>query len=279
MKAISGFFKEIGAREAKLSLYAWLVSALAGAAILWGFHELFVSVSGNPLSDRGLYYYWLPTFFNDLSINYPGSSAALAMAGLAIFIVLWLLSLFLSGGVYALLLHQGRVSIKRLITLSAGHFTRMLKLFFANIPNFIAASLIPGILFYIYYKKQSSAIDETIMMLFIYGWGALLVLFFIYSIAVYDLSRIHALREERGIFKSLKSGIRSVFSNKLYFLIIFIVYLVLVALLSFLCLRITGLFNDSRPEIIVIAIQQVFLFLRYFSKILLMRAETRITIE
>lgn len=279
MKAILGYFKEIGAREAKLSLYAWLVNALAGSAILWGFHEFFVSASGNPLSGKGIYYFWLPTFINDLSINYPGSMAALSMVAAALLIALWLLSVFLSGGMYGLLLHQGRVSMKRLITLSAGQFTRMLKLFFANIPNFLAASVIPGILFYIYYKNQSSAIDETIMMRFIYGWGALLVLFFIYSIAVYDLSRIHALRDERGIFTSLRSGIRSMLSNKGYVLIIFIVYLVLVALLSLVCARIMGFFTESRPELIVIAIQQVFLFLRYFSKILLMRAETQITIE
>ena len=150
MKAIPGYFKEIGVREARLTLYAWLVNALAGAAILWGFHEFFVSVSGNPLSAKGIYYFWLPTFLNDLSINYPGSMAAIAMAGLAIIIALWLLSIFLSGGTYALLLHLGRVSIKRLFTLSAEHFTRMLKMFSANIPNFLAASVIPGILFYVY---------------------------------------------------------------------------------------------------------------------------------
>lgn len=279
MKAISGYFKEIGVREARLTLYAWLVNSLAGAGLLWGFHGFFVSASGNPLSPKGIYYFWLPTFLNDLSINYPGSMAALAIAASALFIVFWLLSVFLSGGVYALLLHLGRVSIKRLFTLSAEHFTRMMKLFFANIANFIAASIVPGIFFYIHYRKQQPAVEESLLMSFIYGWGALLVLFYIYSIAVYDLSRIHAIKDERGIFASLKRGIRSVFDHKGYVLIIFIVYLVLVAALSFVCSRITGLFKESRPEIVVIVIQQVFLFLRYLSKILLMRAETQIAAE
>jgi|GEM_PF-1077777 len=279
MKAIIAYFKDISARELKLSLYAWLANAIAVSVILWGFHGFFVSASGNPLSDKGVYYFWLPTFLNDLSINYPGSIAALGMAAAAVLIALWLLSVFLSGGVYALLLHLGRVSVKRLITLSAEHFIRMMKLFFANIPNFIAASVIPGIFFYIHYKKQQPSVEESLLMSFIYGWSALLVLFYIYSIAVYDLSRIHALRDERGIFASLKSGIRSVFANKLSVFLIFLVYLVLVALLSLVCARITGFFKESRSELIVIAIQQAFLFLRYLSKILLMRAETQIAAE
>jgi hypothetical protein len=279
MKAIHGYFRGTGGKELRLTLYSWIINALAGTAILWGFHEFFRAASGNPLSDKGVYYFWLPTFLNDLSHNYPGSMAALAISAAAILIAAWLLSVFLSGGVYAAILDDGRVSARRFLALSARHFARMVRVFFANIPNFLLAAVVPGILFYIHYKKQSAELDESLLVFFIYGWCALLVFFLIYSLAVYDLSRLHSLKEDQKAFRALRRGFAAVFSRKAKVFAIFFIYIAVVAALLLAYAGITRLTGEGVPAALIIAVQQLFLFLRLFSKVLLMRAEAALLEE
>ncbi len=267
MKQATGFFRGTGIRELRLALYVWAAGGLVTTLILYGFHALFTGISGNPLSARGTYYYWLTTFFGDLSGNYPGGMATLALAAV------WLISVFLSGGVYALLLEGEGISVRRLFSLSAKNFPRMIRVFLANILNFLAASAIPGTLFYIHYKKQSLTPDESLLFFFIYGWGALTALIFVYSFAVYDLSRLFALKEEQGGFRSLKSGIKTVARRKGRVLRIFTIYIGAAVLLSLCYAGIAGHWKNASPAVLIIILQQLFLFLRYWMKILLMRSE------
>ncbi len=279
MKTVVGYYKGLGKREFKLALYAWIVNALVSASILYGLHAYFTGASGDPLSDKGTYYFWLSTFINDLSRVSSGSVTALALSGAAVLLLLLFLSIFLSGGAYSLLLREENASLFLFLASSARNFPKMFRVLLANLLNFIAASVLPAILFYAHYKKQSATLDETLLAVFIYGWGALSAIIFIYSSAVYDLSRIIALKGDRGPFAALKGGVKTVFARKGSVLAVFLVYLFTVALLFLAYAGGAGLMKEPSLWVALALFQQAVLFLRYFGKVMLMRAEIGIASE
>lgn len=279
MRTVAGYYKGLGTREFKLALYAGIVNALVSASILYGLHAFFTGASGDPLSDNGTYYYWLSTFINDLSHGSPGSITALALSGAAVLLLVLVLSMFLSGGVYSLLIMREGASLSLLLASSIKNFPKMFRVFMANLLNFLAASAVPGILFYAHYKKQSATLDESLLHFFIFGWGALTAMIVIYSSAVYDLSRIVALKGDRGALTALKGGVKTVFARKGSVLAVFLVYLFTAALLFLAYAGGARLMKDPSLWVALVLFQQAVLFLRYYGKVMLMRAETAIAGE
>jgi uncharacterized membrane protein len=101
----------------------------------------------------------------------------------------------------------------------------------------------------------------------------------IYSSAVYDLSRIIALKGDHGAFTALKGGVKTVFTRKGSVLAVFLVYFITVTVLFLVYAGGARLMKDPSLWVALALFQQAVLFLRYFGKVMLMRAETGLTEE
>lgn len=71
----------------------------------------------------------------------------------------------------------------------------------------------------------------------------------------------------------MKSGIKTVARRKGRVLRIFTIYIGAAVLLSLCYAGIAGHWKNASPAVLIIILQQLFLFLRYWMKILLMRSE------
>jgi hypothetical protein len=115
------------------------------------------------------------------------------------------------------------------------------------------------------------------LQIFTYIWIAITLLLLAFSTAIYDLSRIFKLKEDKNVFYSLKKAIIFTFSNKLNLAAVFLMYAVS-HLVLFLIYAIFDHFLEHLLYVFFLfVIYQGFILVRYFLKVVVMRAEIQLT--
>jgi len=153
----------------------------------------------------------------------------------------------------------------------------MIKIFLVNILNWAAALVIPGILLFLFFKSKSLALNETALQVFSYIWMAITLLIFVIAAAIYDLSRVFKLKEDRNVFYSLKKAIIFTFTNKLNLAVVFLLYVVFLLVLFLVYVIFNHFLEDMLYVVFLFMIYQVFILVRYFLKVVVMRAEIQLT--
>ncbi len=277
MEAIKIFFKSIDLNGVRAALYAWLLNLLFSLVGFYGFFILFSTAAGEALAagDGGIQY-GVFNFLVDIFYNYKGSLVLLFAFLFLIVILFALVNIFSSGGIYAALLEERKAGFANLFYCSAENFFPMLKMFLVNIVNWLAALLIPVFLMMLYWRPGVLEVSEWLFPFFMIVWLPLSVLVLIFSMAIYDFSRISRLQEGRNFIYSFKEGIKFAFSNKLTVLVLFSLYGIFLIILLLVYLAISGPLGNLANTTLIFIIYQVFMFLRYYLKVVSMQAEVKL---
>jgi hypothetical protein len=278
MKGIKAFIKGVGLKNLRPAVYAWFFNFFFSLFIYLGYYWAFSEAAGKTkiaadvAGEIGIF-----TFLADISRNYTGSLYLLFLLALFAAVLFFLVSIFVAGGIYSVLVGDERTTFSNLIASSVENFFSMIKIFLINILNWAAALFIPGILLFLFFKIESLALNETALQVFTCIWMAITPLIFAFATAIYDLSRIFKLKEDRNVFYSLKKAIIFTFSNKLNLAVVFLMYVVSLLVLFLIYVIFNHFLEDLLYVFFLFVIYQGFILVRYFLKVVVMRAEIQLT--
>ncbi len=273
MKKLLSLYKPEGIREFVLSIIPWCGFLITDLVIITLLYNWLHSSFGNLLSDTGRYRLWLPTLLSDLTVNYPGSTSTLFLVAALTVVMLLMLSLFFSGGIYGVIAKDEKFSLLKFLKKCAAYFGSMFRLGIAMLPVWLLLAALPGATFWLHYTSQKKSPSEWLVILFMFLWIPIAIFFWILAKSIFDYGRIHLVLKETGVIAALKEGIVTLWKNKLMTLLIFLVYLVFSILVIFLF----SLPGKSMPVITIFLILQVSVLTRFYGKVLLMKAEVTLT--
>lgn len=278
MKGLKAFIKGVGLKNVRPAVYAWFFNFFFSLFIYLGFFWVFSEAAGKTkiaadvAGEIGIF-----TFIADIFQNYNGSLFLLFLLALLAALLFFLVSIFVSGGIYSVLVGDERTTFSNLIASSVENFFSMLKIFLVNILNWAAALFIPGILLFLLLKIDPLTLNETALQIFTYIWIAITLLLFTFSTAIYDFSRIFKLKEDRNVFYSLKKAIIFTFSNKLNLAAVFLMYAVSLLVLFLIYAIFDHFLEHLLYVFFLFMIYQGFILVRYFLKVVIMQAEIQLT--
>lgn len=277
MKGIIAFLQGVGLKCVRPAIYGWFFNIFFSIFIYYGYYKAFSIPAGNALisADNGTEIGTF-TFLADILQHYQGSvPLVFSLAG--VFTMGFILaSIYVSGGIYSVLVEEEKTSFTNLIAQSTQNFFSMLKIALINLLNLIVALIIPVLMLIMFFSIKAMYSDETVIRVFFWIWAAVTALFLTFSTAIYDFSRIIRLKEERNILYSFKKGIKFTFSNKVNVLAIFLLYALSLVIIYLVYLVIMGLVQHFLFAFLLFCMYQAFIMTRYYLKIVVMRAEIRI---
>jgi hypothetical protein len=278
MRGLKAYIKGMGLKNVRPAVYAWFFNLFFSLFIYLGYYWVFSGAAGETkiaadvAGEIGVF-----TFLADIFRNYNSSLFLLFYFALAAAILFFLVSIFVAGGIYSVMVGDERTTFSNLIASSVENFFSMLKIFLVNILNWATALLIPGISLYLFLNIESLYLNETALQIFTYIWTAITLLFLTFAVAIYDLSRIFKLKEDKNVFFSFKKAIIFVFSNKLNLAAVFLMYVVSLLVLFLIYAIFNHFLEDLLYVFFLFIIYQVFILVRYFLKVVVMRAEIQLT--
>lgn len=261
----------------RAALYAYLFNAVFSFIAYFGFYTLFSMAAGDSLlAGEAAAKYGMFGFLTDIVTNYKGSLPFFFAILFLLVVFFILVSIFLAGGIYSVLIEDRKASFTHLFYSSAESFIPMLKIFLVNCLNWAIALVIPLMSMFFFWKPGILKINETLVPLFFFAWAVVSIIILVFSTAIYDFSRIARLQEERSFLYAFKKGISFAFSNKKNVFILFILYGISLGLLYLVNYFAGSLMENLSYAILIFLVYQVIMFFRYYLKIILMHGEVKI---
>ena len=278
MRGMIAFLKGVGLKNVKPAVYAWFFNFFFSLFIYLGYYWAVSEAAGKSriaadvAGEIGIF-----TFLADIYRNAAGSMSLLFSWALIAAFLFFLVSIFVSGGIYSVLVGDERTTFSNLVASSIENFFSMIKIFLVNILNWAAALFIPGILLFLFLKVESLYLNETALWVFTYIWMAITLLIFAFSSAIYDFSRIFKLQEDKNVFYSFKKAIIFTFTNKIVLAAVFLMYAVSCLILFLIYVIFNRFLENLLYVVFLFMIYQGFILVRYFLKVVVMRAEIQLT--
>lgn len=273
MNLIKILFSGFNLRNLKLAAYGWLFNIFFSILVYLGFYSVFSISAGSSKIAENIELYGLFTMLLDIFNNFPGSF--LLVTSISSFLLLGYIaaSIFVSGGIFSVLIEEEKATFFTLFSASIENFVKFFKIFLVNIINFVLAIVPVVMLSFFLWETLKSATNETLFRIFLILLILLSIILFIFSVAIYDYSRIIRLKEGRNFLFSFRSGVKFVFSNKRQITGIFLFYIfssILIHLmLRLLMSSVGGIFNFY----IIFIIFQIFMWIRYLLKVIVIHGE------
>jgi hypothetical protein len=278
MKGIVAFFQGMGFNNTRPALYGWFFNFFFSLFVYFGYYRWLsaavgkTKIAANPGVEIGGF-----TFLADIVRSQPGTLSLLFSLALFSALLFLLVSIFVSGGIYSVMVGEERTTLSNLIASSLENFFNMLKTFLMNILNWAVALLIPGVLLVVFLNLRSLTCNETAWQIFTWVWIGITALVLTFSTAIYDLSRIFRLREERNVFYAFKQAILFTFSNKFCLLALFLMYAVSLIILFLIYFVFRYFLENLLYAFFLFIVYQGFILVRYFLKTAVMCAEVQLT--
>ncbi|NIM14047.1 MAG: hypothetical protein GTO45_18550 [Candidatus Aminicenantes bacterium] len=274
---VRAFFKSIAFRNISPAVYAWFFNFLFSLIIYFGCYRVFCAAAGKSTIAADVYgQIGVFTFLTDIVRNYKGNLLLVFSIALLSAFLFFLVSIYVSGGIYSVLVEEERTTFVNLTASSSENFPNMLKIFLACILVWVVALLIPGMLLLIFLKLKSLGFNETAIRLFSYLWIGITALLITFSTAVYDFARIFKLKDDKNLLQTFRKAIRFTFSNKLNILVIFLLYAVSLVIFYLVYMVFAGLVEHLLYVSLIFIFYQGFIMVRYFLKVVAMHAEIKL---
>ena len=276
MEGIIAYFRGNSIRNIRPAIYSWFFNFLFSIFIYYGYYKVFSIPAGRTLisgGSEGEFKLGVFTFLTDILNHYQGSLPLVFSLAVVFTFVFLLVSVYVSAGIYTVLVENEKTSFTNLIANSTQNFFVMLRIALINLLNFLVALIVPALLMLIFVNTKSLYSNESLIGIFLWIWLAITALFLTFFTAVYDFSRIFKLRDDRNSLYSIKQGILFTFSNKLSILAIFILYAFSLVIIYLIYAVVMGLIQDLLYAILLFVVYQGFIMVRYYLKIVVMRAE------
>ncbi len=260
-------------RNLRLSAYAWLFNMFFSFIIYFGFYMVFTISAGRSMIEDNIGMYGLFTVLMDIFNNFPGSFTLL-LSICFYFIILYVISaVFISAGIFSVMIEEEKASFFTLLSSSIYNFFKFLKVFLINLVNFGIALLPMAFLIFVFWKTMERSFNETLSGIFLIVFIITAVILVIFSVAIYDYSRIIRLRDGRNFLFSFREGIGFVFSHKGKIVTIFLFYIFSSAILYLIFKLLMSVVGGFLGLIAVFFLYQVFVLIRYFLKIVVINGE------
>ncbi|MCK4836058.1 MAG: hypothetical protein KAT17_05450 [Candidatus Aminicenantes bacterium] len=273
MNIINSMIKSLRVNNLKIALYMWLFNLIFSSIIIYVFFKFISAFGGRSIMFKNLTLNEFSIYFIDIfQHNNTNLTLILSLVFLVTFIFI-LMSIFISGGAYSILLNNEQKTFKNLFSLSTEHFFKIFKIFLINLINFAFLSILSGFFLYLIWNIHNHSGNETLFKIFIYIWICFTILIMIITIATYDFSRIIKLKTGRNIYYSFINGLRFVFSNKLVVLLIFLLYLIAIGFFHLVLSAILNQLGNALPFLFAVFIYQIFIILKYYLKTLIIHTE------
>ncbi|MCP4153612.1 MAG: hypothetical protein GY757_38140 [bacterium] len=274
MRAIKAYLKGLGPRNIRPAAYGWFFNFFYTIFIYYGFYKVFSIPAGKAMlsTETGTKLSNF-TFLADIFQHYQGSLPLVLSMAFVFTVVFLVVSVFVSGGIYAVLVDEESTSFTNLIANSTMNFPSMLKVALINLLNLVAALIVPLIVLLLFFGISYFYFSETMILVFAHIWAAVLVLFLTFSAAIYDFSRIYMLKEDRNLIYSFRGGITFTLSNKLSIFLVFVLYALSLALLYLVYFVVIGFIDKLLFAFLLFWVYQGFIFARYYLKVVIIRAE------
>lgn len=275
MEGILAYLRGNTFRNIRPAIYGWFFNFLFSIFIYYGYYKVFSIPAGSTMisgaeggGNPGTF-----TFLADILQHYEGSLPLVFSLAGVFTLVFFLVSIYVSAGIYTVLVENEKTSFTNLIANSTQNFFIMLKISIINLVNLIAALIVPALLLLLFLKTKALYTNESLFGIFLWVWGALAALLLTFSVAIYDFSRIFKLRDDKNSFYSFKQGIMFTFSNKVNILAVFVLYALSLALIYLVYAVVMGVVQHLLYVILLFGVYQGFIMVRYYLKIVVMRAE------
>lgn len=276
MTLLKILFRGFNLRNLKLAAYGWLFNIFFSILVYIGFYLVFSISAGSSKIGENVELYGFFTTLLDIFNNFPGSFTLVVSISIFLLIGYIFASIFVSAGIFLVLIEEEKATFFTLFSASIENFIKFLKVFLINIINFTIAAVPVVLLSFFFWDTLKSATNETLFRIFLLILILLSIILVIFSVAVYDYSRIIRLKEGRNFLFSFKSGVKFVFSNKNQILLIFSFYIFFSLLihlsLSLLLSSIESIFNYY----VIFFILQLFIWIRYLLKVIVIQGELRV---
>lgn len=277
MKGIWVFLRSVGFKNVRPAMYGWFFNFLFTIFIYYSYYKAFTVPAGYTHLNNGEGVRISTfTFLGDIFQHYKGDFPLVFSLAFVFTFAFFIVSIYVSGGIYAVLVEEEKTSFTNLIASSTQNFSSMLKIALVNLLNLLAALIIPGILAAIFFNGSFVQANEGMVGVLIWIWLIITAVFVTYAVAVYDYSRIFRLRDDKNVFYSLRQAVVFVLSNKLNLFMIFLLYGVCLVLLYLFYIILSGLVNDLLYAGFLFLVYQLFIIVRYYFKIMVIRAEIRL---
>lgn len=263
----------INLRSVRLAAYAWFYNVFLSFIIYFGFYMVFSISAGKSMIAENIGMYGLFTTMMDIFNNFPGSFVLLVSICFYFVILYIVTSIFISAGIFSVLIEEEKATFFTLLSASIENFFRFLKVFLINIINFALALLPMVFLVFIFWKTLERSFNETLFGIFIILFLVIALILMIFSVAVYDYSRIIRLKDGKNFFFSFKEGGRFVFKNKKNILSLFLFYIFSSVVLYFIFKLLMSVAENFLGMIFVFLFYQVFVLIRYILKIIIINGE------
>jgi len=260
-------------RSIKLAAYAWFYNMLLSFIIYFGFYMVFSISAGRSMIAEKIEMYGLFTTMLDIFNNFPGSFTLLVSICFYFAILYLMTSVFISAGIFSVMLEEEKATFFTLLSASIDNFFKFLKVFLINVVNFALALIPMAFLVFVFWMTLERTLDESLFGIFLVILFVIAMILLVFSVAIYDYSRIIRLKDGRNFFFSFREGVRFVFRNKKNILFLFLFYFISTGVLYIIFKLFMSVAEDFLGMIFVFILYQGFVLIRYFLKIIIINGE------
>lgn len=274
MKGIRAFFRGFGIRNVKPAAFGWVFNFAFALVAFYGVGKLLSFAFGETLLAERISSVGLFTVVSDVVRHCADGVWVIATLGFFSAGLFLIVTIFLSGGVYAVLIFDERGSFRNLISSAIENFFKMAVVFLVNIATWLAAGLLSVLALFGFLKLRSVLFPRLPLEPFIWAGAGVTMAFLLIASAVHDFSKIFRLRDGKGALASFAKAIRFVRTHPLAIALLSLLYLVS----SGVILLVYGLLLGSReraaavPFAALFGIYEIVIYFRYYLKTVLIRA-------
>lgn len=277
MGALGALLKSLNFRNIKPAAYAWMFNFFLSLLIYTGVYNfLDLTTAGSPLSSTAPPHPDLVYLLLELGqIHAIGMRQLLGWVVLVIGLYI-LISVLVSGGIYASLIDGGKIKFKDLFARSIEYFPKMLKVFLLILIVWAVAAALILVPLYFIWKITGGIGNTSLIEAVLYLWVMIAFPVGILSIATYDFCRIISLKTERNVLYCLGKSVRIVFGNKVRVLLIFSIFIFMFLASHLVFTFILSQVDAILPWLVLLGIHQFFIFTKYYFKVMVMNSEVLI---
>ena len=274
MRTFFYFIRGFKIRGIKLAAFLWLFNLIITSfffSVIYKFLSLNINNNLQNTREIGIF-----NIITDSLSNSPLGFKLTLFIGILLIIIYIFFSIFLSAGTLSLLINNDKIFLDNFLSESFYNFFKILKIFIINIVNWLISFFIIIILFIILFKssliEKNEALFEVILLLII----ILSIIIIFISTLIYDFSRIIKLRKNKNMVSSFTDSIRFIFNNKIDLTILTTTYTIFL-LIGYIIYKILNPLNNIINFFIFSLIfYQLFIFYRYYLKIVMFSAEIKL---
>jgi len=274
MKVLMAYARSLKVHVLSVSLFTWLANLGISLFITLGVYRILEDGTAQSLLLEKSDLYGDFSVWMELIRSHASGFRLLLNQALVLALLYIIFSIFFSGGIYRCFLFKTRPTLRKLLSDSWNIFPSFLKIFLLSLIVWIPALVISlvGFGFLVGYLRQSG--NETLFLSLFWIWTVITFLIVSFSISVYDFARIHRMAVVPSTWGAFRAGLS--FARRRYgaILLLYLFFLLPFLLIHPLWGSVLRIFGQTPSWLLLFLLHQVFIWMKYLLKALLMHAET-----